>query len=228
MRTSRLVFLTLLVLGVSVSSTIGQGSRNRPKPLATPPPTLSGAEIISRAIDQSDAPIVTRPDGKPADQTETDRSAELKDLRDRIKLLEGTGKKNDYDEKQKRLMLNLDILTRAEQRSESLRKQHFEMIEKENTISSRLEQIDVDIRPEMINRALQLGGSLRPEEIREARRKSLTAERNNLQSLLVDIQTNKASLQLNLQKSEQMVEKLRLKLEKDIDDSFLKDDQPEN
>ena len=82
------------------------------------------------------------------------------------------------------------------------------------------------MRPEMINRALQLGGSLRPEEIREGRRKSLVAEQTNLQSLLADIQTNKANLQVNLQKSQQMTEKLRLKLEKDIDDTLLKDDQP--
>ena len=124
-------------------------------------------------------------------------------------------------------MAQIGAVPTAEQRSESLRKQHFEMIEKENTISARLEQIEVDMRPEMINRALQLGGSLRPEEIREARRKSLVAERTNLQSLLVDIQTNKSSLQVNLQKSEQMVEKLRLKLEKEIDDSILKDSEPE-
>lgn len=227
MRAMKLTFLTLFFL-MGLSSAFAQNTRVRAKPLATPPPTLSGAEIISRAIDDSTAPIVTRPDGRPADQTETNSATELKELRDRIKLLEGVGKRNESDEKQKRLMLNLDILTRAEQRSESLRKQHFEMIEKENTISARLEQIEVDMRPEMINRALQLGGSLRPEEIREARRKSLMAERTNLQSLLVDIQTNKTSLQINLQKSEQMVEKLRLKLEKEIDDSILKDDQPES
>lgn len=218
----------LFVLGVAVSSAAAQGTRARPKPLATPPPTLSGAEIISRAIDESTVPIVVRPDGQPADQTETERSAELKELRDRIKLLESTGKKNEYDEKQKRMVLNLDILTRAEQRSESLRKQHFEMIEKENTINSRLEQIDFDIRPEMIERTLRLAGSMRPEEIRDNRRKSLTAERTNLQSLLTDIQTTRANLNMNLLKSEQMVEKLRLKLEKDIDDSFLKEDDPEN
>lgn len=224
MRAMKVTFLTVALL-MCVSSVFAQNTRPRPKPLATPPPTLSGAEIISRAIDQSDVPIVVRPDGQPADQNEVNRAAEMKELRDRIKLLEGTGKRVEADEKQKRLMLNLDILTRAEQRSESLRKQHFEMIEKENSVSARLEQLEIEMRPEVINRLLQLGGSLRPEEIREARRKSLLAEKINLQSLLSSIQTNKTNLQVNLQKSEQMVEKLRLKLEKEIDDSIL-DDQP--
>jgi hypothetical protein len=134
----------------------------------------------------------------------------------------------DKDEKQKRLLLNLDILTRSEQRSESLRKQLFEMIEKENTVKTRLDQLEIDIRPESIERSLQLSGSMKPEEVRENRRKSLAAERSNLQSLLAEIQNTKSTINVNLQKSEAMVEKIRIKLEKDIDDSFLKDDDPQN
>ena len=75
-----------------------------------------------------------------------DTTKKLRDLQSRIKKLE-TGQKNDYEEKQKRLLTNLDILTKAEQRSESLRKQRFEMIEKENSIRTRIDQIDVDSRP---------------------------------------------------------------------------------
>ena len=99
-----------------------------------------------------------------------------------------------------------------------------EMIEKENSIKSRLEQSEIDIRPESINRTLQMAGSMKPEEIRESRRKSLEAERGNLNSLLFEIQSTRANINLNLQKANEMVEKLRTKLEKDIDESFLKDD----
>ncbi|MEO7660021.1 MAG: hypothetical protein ABIV48_10440, partial [Pyrinomonadaceae bacterium] len=129
-----------------------------------------------------------------------------------------------YDEKQKRLLLNLDILTRAEQRTESLRKQLFDMIEKENSVKSRLEQIEFEIRPEMIERTLQLAGSMKPEEIRDNRRKSLNAERQNLQSLLTEIQNTRSNTSFSLEKAELMVEKLRTKLEKEIDNSFLSDD----
>jgi len=215
--------LVLLAAGVLVGTADAQTAR-KPKPLATPPPVLTGAEIISRAIEDYEGPRVVRPDGKPAEQTETQGSVELRELRDRIKLLEATGKKNEYDEKQKRLLLNLDILTRAEQRSESLRKQMFEIMEKENGIRTRLEQIEIEMRPEMIERTLQLSGSMKPEEIREGRRKSLVAERSNLQSLMGEIQSTRSSLTASLQKADIMVDKLRAKLEKDIDDSFLKDD----
>ena len=201
-------------------------SKPKVKPLATPPPTLAGAEIISRADDYIEAPVVSKPQDKSAEKQPTSTSAKVNDLTDRVKKLESS-KGSSYDEKQKRLLLNLDILTRAEQRSESLRKQVFEMIEKENAVKTRLDQLEFDSRPEMIERSLQLSGSMKPEEIRDSRRKTLNAEKANLTSLLLDIQSTKANLTANQQKAEQMVEKIRAKLEKDIDDSFLKDDDPD-
>ena len=78
-------------------------------------------------------------------------------------------------------------------------------------------------RWEAIERSTALVGSLRPEEIRAVRRKNLEVEKANLESLLTQIQQTKTSLDLNTQKADAMVEKLRTKLEKDID-SALDDD----
>lgn len=200
--------------------------QSKPKPLATPVPTLTGAEIISRAEDFQEPSRREQPIEKPAEKQPTTTSARIKELTERIKKLEES-RETTYDEKQKRMLLNLDILTRAEQRSESLRKQLFEMIEKENSIKMRLDQIDLDMRPEAIERSLQLAGSLRPEDVRDSRRKSLLAEKTNLTSLLLQIQQNRTNLETSVNKADLMVEKLRAKLEKDIDDSFLKE-EPEN
>ena len=223
----RPVTLLLAMIAVSLFSfTAGAQTKRKAKPLATPPPTLTGAEIISRADDYQVSPAITQPVTKNSTNASAN-ATKIAALNERIKKLEGT-QKNDYDEKQKRMLLNLDILTRAEQRSESLRKQLFEMIEKENSVKSRLDQIETDSRPEMIERTLQLAGSMKPEEIRDIRRKSLAAEKSNLQSLLMEIQNTRANISVNLQKADVMVEKLRNKLENDIENSFLKDDQPEN
>ncbi len=219
----RFVILALAVGLFSIGSN-AQTTRSKPKPLATPPPTLSGAEIISRAGDFAEVSPITLPSADKTDERPPVGDADrIKELNERLKKLEA-GQKADSDEKQKRLLLNLDILTRAEQRSESLRKQLFEMIEKENAVKSRLEQIEYDIRPEAIERTLQLAGSMKPEEVRDNRRKSLDAERRNLQSLLTEIQNTRTNINFNLQKADIMVEKLRTRLEKEIDDSFLKDD----
>ncbi|MBK6722111.1 MAG: hypothetical protein IPG58_02180 [Acidobacteria bacterium] len=191
------------------------------KPLATPPPAANTAEIISRDRDLVETPITVKTPEKVVEKPVA--TPGVGELMERIKRLEA-GQTSTYDEKQKRLLLNLDILTRAEQRSESLRKQLFEMIEKENTVRSRLDQLEFESRPEVIERALQLNGSMKPEDVRDNRRKSLNAEKANLNSLLTEIQSSRASLNLNFMKAEQMVELLRVKLEKDITDSFLKDE----
>jgi hypothetical protein len=101
-----------------------------------------------------------------------------------------------------------------------MRKQRFEMIEKENAVRSRIDQIDADMRPEVIEKSVAMAGTLRPEELREARRKSLEAEKRNLQSLLNEISATRASLEQNVLRADALVEKLRLKLEKDIDSAL--------
>lgn len=226
MKSYKLMF-AVLVLGMFCVVANAQQPRSKPKPLATPLPTLTGAEIISRAEDYQEPPRSDQQVEKPAEKPATTTSARIKELTERIKRLEET-REATYDERQKRMLLNLDILTRAEQRSESLRKQLFEMIEKENSIKMRLDQIDLDMRPEAIERSLQMAGSLRPEEVRDTRRKTLSAEKNNLNSLLLQIQQNRTNLEISVGKADLMVEKLRAKLEKDIDESFLKDDDPDN
>ncbi len=209
--------LSAMLLAACVLHVSAQMPRKTPKPMATPP-VLSGAEIISRADDFPEIETVKVAPTKTTTNSNAN-AANIRELNERIKKLEGN-QTSTYDEKQKRMLLNLDILTRAEQRSDSLRKQLFEMIEKENTVRARIDQLSTEIRPEMIERTLQLSGSMKPEEIRENRRKSIAAERSNLESLLTEIVNNKATVSVTLQKSDLLVEKLRLKLEKDIDDAL--------
>jgi len=236
-----LSFLTaVLCLFVLVTNTDAQTSRRKkttkPQPVVspTPPPQQEDVPVvISRADDyqnenqtvltgnqQIPAPVETETEGEKIDKF----SQRIKELTTRIKTLESTGK-NEYDEKQKRLLLNLDILSKTEQRAESLRKQLFEMIEKESTVRTRLEQLQFDLRPELIERSSAMTGSLRPEEIRDHRKKSLEAEKNNLESLLTQIQTNRAKLEESVQKADFLVEKVRLKLDKEIDDALASEDE---
>ena len=72
----------------------------------------------------------------------------------------------------------------------------------------------------MIDRQVAMMGSFRPEEIREQRRKSLEAEKRSLDTLLAQIQTNRSSLETSVQKADTLVEKIRAKLDKEIDDAL--------
>ena len=217
------IFLTALFIGADAQTR----RKAKPKPLATPVPTLTDAEIISQAGDYQD-PNQTQPQPTETPRPPSTTSLRLNNIDARLRAVENQGTAADPDAKQKSLLLNLDILNRAEQRADNLRKQVFEMIEKQNSIQKRLDEIAYQIQPEVIERELQMSGSLRPEEVRENRRKQLAAEQANLEALLSQVQGTRASLESSLAKADDMVEKLRAKLEKDIDNTFLKDDQPEN
>ena len=195
-------------------------------PQPTPPP-LGVPIIISRAEDiPSETQVIVPqnlPEPTPTMEDKIDEvNSGIKDLKTRVKSLEST-KQNQYDEKQKRLLLNLDILSRAEQRAENLRKQLYDFIDKENSLKTRVEQIENDSRPEMIERSIALVGTLHPEELRDARKKNLQIEKTNLEALLTQIVANRTNLEVNVQKSDALVEKLRTKLEKDIDDALVED-----
>jgi hypothetical protein len=214
----------VICLGTAIDASGQTTNRKpRPRPLATPIPS-GDAAVVSVGTDYNNE-IILQPVERPARTSETpapNSSQSVRELTERIQRLEG-GKTSTYDEKQKRLLLNLDILTRAEQRSESLRKQLFELIEKENTTRTRLDQIEYESRPEMIERSAQMVGSMKPEELRDARRRSLEGEKRNLTALLDEIRVARENISANLLRADQMVERLRERLEKDIDDSFFAD-----
>ncbi len=223
----------LIALFVSVSQTNAQTSKrktNRPMPpVAYPTQPIIEPTVISRAEDipnETQPVAVSEPIASPPPETVDEKIAasnkRIKELNTRIKTLEST-QKNEYDEKQKRLLLNLDILSRSEQRAESLRKQLFDIIEKESTVKTRIDQLGYDLRPENIERSAAFAGSLRPEDLRDQRKKSLDAERKNLESLLTQIQNNRAVLEQSVQKADSLVEKVRTKMDKEIDDALADD-----
>jgi hypothetical protein len=115
-------------------------------------------------------------------------------------------------DKQNPLALHLDILSRAEQRAEVLRKQLLELIEKETSLKSRLLQIEEDMRPESIERALNLVGSTRTAELRDVRRKVLENERKGFESLLNQTAQSRSRLEDDVRQADSMVFRLRQRI----------------
>ncbi|MCY7345192.1 MAG: hypothetical protein LH614_03145 [Pyrinomonadaceae bacterium] len=206
-----------------VVSTIRQPEKIAPTDISRQTEYLDGNQIVlgETSLSETTSEAVAPPTDAPTVEV-TGSEARIRELTERIRSLE-SNKRNDYDTKQKRLLLNLDILSRAESRAESLRKQLFEMIEKEASVRTRLEQISFDARPETIERSTAFVGGLRPEELRDQRKKSLEAEKRNLESLLTQIQNSRSSLEENVSKADFLVEKVRLKLDKEIDDALADD-----
>jgi hypothetical protein len=115
-------------------------------------------------------------------------------------------------ERLKRISTNFDILTRAEERAEILRKQLIELLEKETQFKMRLVQLEEEMRPENIERTLSTYGTTRTVEIRETRRRVLESEKRGVESLLQITSQSRLRLEDDVRQADQLVSKLRQRL----------------
>jgi hypothetical protein len=117
------------------------------------------------------------------------------------------------EDRQKKILKSLDILNSAEQRAELLRKQLVESVEKENSIRTRVIQLEEDMRPENVERNLNaVGLGTRAPEQRDARRRSLENERAGLRTLLVQIENSRSRLEEDVRQADTLVVRLRLRV----------------
>jgi chromosome segregation ATPase len=121
-------------------------------------------------------------------------------------------------EQQQRTLVDLERLSRAEQRAEVLRTQMRDVQEKEATLMARMEQIEFDLRPENIDRSVSTYGSTHPEEARDARRRALESEKTRTRSQLDLLATSRQRLDTAIVNADMEVDKLRKRIE-DADES---------
>src|SRR5215203_6121224 len=119
------------------------------------------------------------------------------------------------------LAQNLDVLTRAEQRAEVMRRQLLEMTEKETAYRTRVMQLDDDMRPDSIDRSLSGVGTTRTPELRDLRRRQLDNERKGVEILLGQATANRARLEDEVKQADLLVARIRQRLlpiiEREID-----------
>lgn len=114
---------------------------------------------------------------------------------------------------QQRAMVDLERLTRAEQRAESLRTQLREIVEKEANLQARAEQIEFELRPEQIERRSALVGTVRPDEVRDQIRRQLENEKTRLRTQLNLYETSRARLETTVINADAEVDRLRARLD---------------
>ncbi len=231
-----LLLVALAIVGlcfVDVSAQRTRTKRSRritnPKPTATSttpiaqptPPVDSDVRIISTAddppvgtTDEDQPPATTRRTSRSrsttvADEPESTRrtvnrlSQQVDKLTDKINQIEG----------QQRALVDLERLSRAEQRAEGFRAQLRDVQAKEADLQSRLEQIEYDLKPENIERNSSFYGTTRPEDVRDARRRQLENEKSRIQSQLTLIQTSRIRLESAIALADTEVERLRARLD---------------
>ena len=207
-----------------------------PKPVITNPPiappgatstpaTTGDVKIISTADGEAEPAQSPEPTASPAKKDPT--GAEKEDMQRTInslstqvnRLNDKLGEMAEDD----RYHLDMERLSRAEQRAEQLRGQLLDTESKMADIEAKLEQIEYAIKPENIERVTQSYGSTRPEEAREARRRQLENERGRLRAQFKLLETSKSRLAVASANADSEVDLLRAKLQQKRD---MMDSQP--
>lgn len=207
-------------------------SRRATNPVVTRPVTLPATQtadpqIISTAEDQANQESSLEISGQiPADSRRTNRQrntepTEEDSMRRTVNELSTQvtklSDKLTQMEQQQRTLVDLERLSRAEQRAEGFRAQLREVQEKESNLTGRMEQIEFELRPESIERSVAVNGSTRPEEAREARRRALESEKTRTRSQIDALQSSRLRLEAAIVTADTEVDRLRKRIDETSD-----------
>ncbi len=123
-----------------------------------------------------------------------------------------TEKISQMDEAQ-RSLVDLERLSRAEQRASSLRTELRDVQSKESDLQARAEELDYALKPENIERSIAGYGTTHPEDLREQRRRQLESERDRVRKQLTQLASSRTHLEQAIASADQEVERLHKRLE---------------
>jgi DNA repair exonuclease SbcCD ATPase subunit len=215
----------LIVLSMFPLDTEAQRRRRR-RVRTVPRPVVTNPEIAppgSEGTGPDGEKIISTADETPADPTAETSDAKKKkpttnsDMQQTINALSNqVNRLNDKLSKMEendRSLIDIERLTRAEQRAENLRMQQVDVESKLADLQSRLEQAEYAMKPENIERSNAGFGTLRPEEARETRRRQLEGERSRLQAQIRILETSRVRLEQAVATADAEVELLRRRME---------------
>ena len=216
------------------------GPSRPPAPVAQPtaPPA---PRVISTTGDEADNTSAAVLPPAPTPTPETPRRPQILRMEDLVieqnsqrralnrvaGQLEVLGMQIGFLEAQQRQAFDLQRLIYAEQRADNLRKQLLDTQTKTIEVETRLEQVEYEIRPDVIERTGNFSGSTRPEEVRELRRRTLDNERTRLKAQAEILKTNRIRLEIAVPQADAEVDRIREKLDqdaKDLQEGFKKTD----
>ena len=103
-------------------------------------------------------------------------------------------------------------LLKEEHRVETLQKELGDIGARETSLQNRLDEIELQLRPDQIEQARAGVGSMRPEEDREAMKQRLTNEKRRIQTQLDQLQQNRVRIQSSISSAEASIITLRQRL----------------
>jgi predicted nucleic acid-binding Zn-ribbon protein len=113
------------------------------------------------------------------------------------------------DEKQRNLLLALEVLNRFEVSLANMQKLRFDLTERQTNATTRIAQLNDDLLPESIDRSVSLRGTTDAESLRTIRRQALTKQLREWQTLLGQITRELGNTLDDIRRTEFQVKSLR-------------------
>jgi len=110
-------------------------------------------------------------------------------------------------------MVDLERLSRAEQRSSQLRTELRDVQSKKADLEVHLEMVENDLKPENIERAVAGYGTTRPEELRAQRQKFLENDRTRTRQQIDQLTASESRIQQAIATQDVEIDRLQKKLE---------------
>ena len=110
-------------------------------------------------------------------------------------------------------MADLERLSRAEQRSSQLRTELRDVQAKKSDLQAHLEQVEYDLKPENIERAVAGYGTTRPEELRAQRQKFLENDRTRTRQQIDQLTASESRIEQAIATSDVELDRLQKKVE---------------
>ena len=224
-RSIRYIALLLAVLiGVSLCSIETDAQRRRKRRVhRARRPVVTNPVIAPPGSEQGDGSekIISTADENPADTTENGTRPRKKssdaNMQQTIDALSNqVNRLNDklsQMQENERSLIDMERLTRAEQRAESVRAQMLDTESKLADLQSRMDQVDYALKPENIDRSIAGYGTVHPEEARDSRRRQLENEKARLQAQISLLENSRTRLQASLSTAEAEVDLLRRRMD---------------
>jgi len=178
-------------------------------------PRITNPAIITPPSDSSSsaADSTTTTDNQTGAEQKTDPNEVRRTIRSLSTQVDKLNERLSQMQESQKSLVDLERLTRAEQRSESLRAQLRDVQEKETQIQGRADELEYALQPANIERAVAMYGTTHPEEAREQRRKQLEGEKAKVRAQLDTLEKSRTRLETAIAAAEVEVDRLREKMD---------------
>jgi hypothetical protein len=213
-RIRRLVIAALAIFLIGLFLIDSSAQRRRKKRRARRPsaPRIMNPPIYQPATtDEMNTNANTSPSSEePTPSPTPDPDATIRTLSSQVDKL--TNKINLMEESQ-RMLVDLERLSRAEQRSAALWKELRDVESQQADLQARADELAYAAKPENIERSVAGYGTTRPEELREQRRRQLENEKLRVQKQLEQLAANHTRLEQAIAAADAEAERLRKRLD---------------